>query len=88
MRIRRITAAAAAAAASLALAGLGGYVLHPEAISPAPCAVASSLTPSGDAILVDRHGSAWTFGSTVPGGVLEELVCTDGTWVKVTGYGN
>lgn len=87
MKIRHVIAAAAAAA-GLALAGLGGYALHPQAITPAPCKVASSRLPSGDAIQVDAHGNAWTFGSRVPGGVLEQFVCTDGTWVKVTGYGN
>jgi hypothetical protein len=41
--------------------------------SPAPCRLpAGSLLPSGDAARINGH----TF------------VCTDGTWVHVTGYGN
>ena len=83
--MRKIIAAIAAAGA-FGLAGLGGYVLHSQAVSPAPCPVAHEYLPSGDAITVDAAGNGWTVGSKVSGPV-QEMVCTDGAWIPVTGYG-
>lgn len=55
---------------------LAGYAFHtypPAAPAPASCAYAGDRMPSGDAIRTDTR---------------EEDVCTDGTWVAVTSYGN
>lgn len=78
--------AAASAAACLALAGLGGYALHTQAAVPARCHVSGSSLPSGDAIKVDAAGNGWTASTDVKG-PYRELVCTDGTWIPVSGYG-
>ena len=78
--------AAIAAASAFGLAGAGGYVLHSQAAGPRACPVAHESLPSGDAISVDAAGNGWTIGSKVSGPV-QEMVCTDGSWIPVTGYG-
>lgn len=83
----RKLAAAVVLAATAAIAGGTGYALHTQAGSPAGCAVAGHTLPSGDAMKVDSQGNAWTEDSKVPGPV-STFVCTDGTWVHVTGYGS
>jgi hypothetical protein len=53
-----------------------GYASHTYSSatpSPRPCSVGSNHVPSGDAMRTDEN---------------EEDVCTDGTWVAVTSYGN
>ena len=77
----------AVSAAALAVTFGSGYAMHSQAVSPAPCRVAGSQLPSGDAISVDSAGNGWTIGSKVSGPV-QEQVCTDGTWVDVSHYGN
>jgi hypothetical protein len=72
---------AVAAAVTTAVA-----VSHPLAAIPAPCRVAATSLPSGDAIKVDGQGNAWTAGTDVKGTV-SEFVCTDGRLVRVSGYG-
>ena len=74
-------------AAALAVTFGSGYALHSQASVPAPCHVAGSQLPSGDAIKVDAAGNGWTVNSKVSG-PFSEFVCTDGTLVRVTGYGN
>ena len=80
---RPVKAAVAAVACVAGLAGAGavGRVSAPS--EPAACHVPS--LPSGDAISVDQAGNANT--PPLRGGVAE-FVCTDGTWVRVSGYGN
>jgi hypothetical protein len=85
--IKRTIAAAAVLLAAGTAGGATGYALRSPSASPAPCHVASSWLPSGDAIDVDVHGSAWTAGSKVAG-PLRQFVCTDGSWVAVSHYGN
>jgi hypothetical protein len=76
-KITRTIAAAAIAAATFS----GGYVtasqLHGHAASPQPCQTpAGTWLPSGDAGDFQGQGGVQTF------------VCTDGTWVHVSQYGN
>ena len=80
---RPVKAAVAVVACAGALAGAGaaGRVSAPS--EPAACH--SPALPSGDAMSVDQAGNASM--PPVRGGVAE-FVCTDGTWVHVTGYGN
>lgn len=80
------TIAAAAALLATGIAGSTGYALHTTTTN-APRACHSPYLPSGDAIQVDTRGNAWSFGSRTSGPV-RWYVCTDGTWVHVTGYGN
>ena len=56
-------------------------------VAPRACVVAGNTLPSGDAIAVDARGNAWGVEDRT-GPRVRELVCTDGTWVHVTGYGN
>jgi hypothetical protein len=67
-------AAVALAAAALLGAGFGaGLAVHgTPASSPRPCRIGAGQMPSGDA--GRTGGRTW--------------VCTDGTLVRVTGYGN
>jgi hypothetical protein len=82
MGFRRVLGVLAASAVLVASAGAAGYAVH----DGGPRACVSPALPSGDAIMVDVHGDAWTVGSHVSGPV-RELVCTDGSWVRVSGYG-
>lgn len=67
-------------------AGAAGYELHHSA-GPAPCYVMN-----GDA--GPETGTAQQHNAIVPAGDAARFndgvtrVCTDGTWVHVTGYGN
>ena len=82
-RRERTQAGVLAVGAGLVAAGLLGALVavhsqqQPAPVVPRPCLIwkspgVKSFLPSGDAGMVDGH----------------EQVCTDGTWVKVSGYGN
>jgi hypothetical protein len=71
--VRHILITAALCAASAGLAACQPPAAsHGHVYQPAPRACSNPALPSGDA--------AWRAG--------QEYVCTDGTWVRVTGYGN
>jgi hypothetical protein len=70
---------AAVAGAYVAFAGWASFA--PATVAPAACHAPN--LPSGDAISVSAVGAA---SAPAAGGT--EYVCTDGTWVHVTSYGN
>jgi hypothetical protein len=70
--IRTIRTIGTLTAIAAAAAGLGFGAAHWTEPAAGPAACARPSLPSGDAMRA--HGA--------------EFVCTDGTWVHVTGYGN
>ena len=73
-----------AAVASAVLAAGLTFVAVPHAAGPQSCSDPS--LPSGDAVAVTvsaaGDGSAWRLPHAG-----REFVCTDGAWVRVSGYG-
>jgi hypothetical protein len=61
-----------------------GVTLAAVPHAPGPRACSGPSLPSGDAMSVGRDGNA----VSPPSGGVAEFVCTDGTWVRVDGYGN
>lgn len=78
-KIAKTAVAVVLAGGALVGAGAVGRVSAPS--EPAACSHPS--LPSGDSMSVDQAGNG---SSPASGGV--EFVCTDGVWVRVTGYGN
>lgn len=76
--LKRMAVPAAALLVVALAGGADGYALHSQPAEPAPCQVARTSLASGDAarLYVPQQHS------------MQEFVCTDGTWVHVTGYGN
>ncbi len=73
----------AAVLVATAGAGFGAAQLHGGAPAPRPCHVAGHALATGATISVDRSGNA----STPAAGGLE-LVCADGTWVRISSHGS
>ena len=71
------------AAVTLAGSALVGAGLVGRATASGPAACSRPSLPSGDSMSIDDAGNGT---SPASGGL--EFVCTDGTWVRVTGYGS